>query len=86
MSNPIGVNDPAWKEPSPTMLSAETVFGNSADKNLKYKTGFGYGYDANTYRVYVDKFKLASASQNVDDKVTRGTGTPHPLFGLGKTH
>lgn len=44
-------------------------------KNLKYKTSFGYRYDANTYRAYVDKFKLASASQNVNDKVTQEAGT-----------
>ena len=44
-------------------------------KNLKYKTSFGYRYDANTYRAYVDKFKFASASQNVNDKVTQEAGT-----------
>lgn len=44
-------------------------------KNLKYKTSFGYRYEGYSNRSYTDKFQLASASVNANDKVTQEAGT-----------
>ena len=40
-------------------------------KNLKYKTSFGYRFNASSYRSYTDKFNLAAATVNTNDKVTQ---------------
>lgn len=40
-------------------------------KNLKYRTSFGYRYEGSSYRSYTDKFQLASASVNSNDKVSQ---------------
>ena len=40
-------------------------------KNLKYKTSFGYRFNSSSTRSYTDKFRLASDSQNSNDKVTQ---------------
>ena len=43
-------------------------------KNLKYKSSFGYRYDAYTYRSYTDVFHLSSDTQNTNDKVSQEAG------------
>ena len=40
-------------------------------KNLKYKTSFGYRFNSSSYRSYTDKFNLAAATINTNDKVTQ---------------
>lgn len=43
-------------------------------KNLKYKTNFGYRFNAVSNRSYTDKFHLASNSENKNDKISQDQG------------
>lgn len=41
---------------------------------MKYKTNFGYRFNAVSNRSYTDKFHLASNSENKNDKISQDQG------------